>query len=55
MQVNSFVYAERGAHYLKFEWDESKNIINIQKHNVSFEEAMTVFKDNMAVLLYEGA
>jgi uncharacterized DUF497 family protein len=38
---------------LKFEWDESKNIINIQKHNVSFEEAMTVFKDNKAVLLYD--
>ena len=38
---------------MKFEWDESKNIINIQKHNVSFEEAMTVFKDNEAVLLYD--
>ena len=44
---------KRGVHCLKFEWDESKNIINIQKHNVSFEEAMTVFKDNMAVLLYD--
>jgi len=41
------------AHYLKFEWDESKNIINIQKHNVSFEEAMTVFKDSKAVLRYD--
>ena len=40
-------------HYLKFEWDESKNIINIQKHNVSFEEAMTVFKDSKAVLHYD--
>ena len=38
---------------MKFEWDESKNIINIQKHNVSFEEAMTVFKDSNAVLLYD--
>jgi len=38
---------------LKFEWDESKNIINIQKHNVSFEEAMTVFKDSKAVLRYD--
>jgi len=38
---------------LKFEWDESKNIINIQKHDVSFEEAMTVFKDIKAVLLYD--
>ena len=38
---------------MKFEWDESKNVINIQKHNVSFEEAMTVFKDIKAVLLYD--
>ena len=38
---------------MKFEWDESKNIINIQKHNVSFEEAMTVFKDSKAVLRYD--
>jgi len=38
---------------LKFEWDENKNVINIQKHNVSFEEAMTVFKDVKAVLLYD--
>jgi len=42
-----------GAFCLKFEWDESKNIINIQKHNVSFEEAMTVFKDSKAVLRYD--
>ena len=38
---------------MKFEWDENKNILNIKKHNVSFEEAMTVFKDNRAVLLYD--
>jgi len=41
------------VHYLKFEWDESKNTLNIQKHNVSFEEAMTVFKDSKAVLRYD--
>ncbi|MCL2079046.1 MAG: BrnT family toxin [Oscillospiraceae bacterium] len=38
---------------MKFEWDETKNSINIQKHNVSFEEAMTVFKDSKAVLYYD--
>ena len=36
---------------LKFEWDENKNSNNIMKHKVSFEEAMTVFKDKKAVLL----
>ena len=39
---------ERGDHVLtmeilKFEWDENKNTINKTKHNVSFEEAQTVF------------
>ena len=41
------------VYYLKFEWDESKNSINIEKHEVSFEEAMTVFKDTKAVLIYD--
>ena len=39
---------------MKFEWDENKNITNIQKHEVSFEEAITVFKDARAVLLYDN-
>ena len=26
---------------MKFEWDENKNKINLQKHGVSFEEART--------------
>ena len=38
---------------MKFEWDENKNLLNIKNHDVSFEEAMTVFKDNRAVLLYD--
>jgi uncharacterized DUF497 family protein len=28
-----------------FEWDENKNLANQDKHNISFEEAMTVFLD----------
>ena len=28
-----------------FEWDENKNQINIEKHGVSFECAVTVFSD----------
>ena len=28
---------------MKFEWDENKNIENIKKHKVSFEEASTIF------------
>ena len=29
-----------------FEWDDNKNLTNIKKHGISFEEAMTVFDDN---------
>ncbi|MDO4488162.1 MAG: BrnT family toxin [Eubacteriales bacterium] len=35
---------------IKFEWDESKNQINKKKHNISFEEAATVFYDETAIL-----
>ena len=38
---------------MKFEWDENKNLLNIQKHNISFEEGITVFKDVKSVLLYD--
>jgi len=36
---------------LKFEWDENKNLSNQKKHNVSFEEAKTVFTDELARLI----
>ena len=36
---------------MKFEWDESKNQVNIKKHRVSFEDAETVFQDIFAVYL----
>jgi uncharacterized DUF497 family protein len=36
-----------------FEWDENKNSINFKKHGISFEEAITVFKDYNAVLVYD--
>ena len=34
-----------------FEWDENKNLKNIHKHNVSFEEARTVFYDEQALVI----
>ncbi|HSA58845.1 MAG TPA: BrnT family toxin [bacterium] len=30
---------------MKFEWDPKKAAINLHKHAVSFEEAMTAFED----------
>ena len=37
--------------HLKFEWDENKNIINKNKHHITFEEAQTVFYDEMALVI----
>ena len=36
---------------LRFEWDDKKNTINMQKHGISFEEAKTVFYDPDALLI----
>jgi uncharacterized DUF497 family protein len=30
---------------MKFEWDDSKNSINITKHGLSFHEAQSAFLD----------
>ena len=36
---------------LKFEWDETKNQTNIEKHGISFEEACSVFRDTDALII----
>ena len=36
---------------IRFEWDKRKNADNIRRHGVAFEEAMTVFTDENALLL----
>ena len=36
---------------IRFEWDENKNIINIKKHKITFEEAKSVFYDQEALLI----
>jgi uncharacterized DUF497 family protein len=33
----------------KFEWDDQKASANVQKHGVSFDEAVSVFGDAMAL------
>lgn len=33
-----------------FDWDDIKNLINQQKHGISFEEAKTVFRDEEALI-----
>ena len=34
---------------MKFEWSNKKNKLNIEKHNISFEEAQEVFLDPMQI------
>ena len=34
---------------MRFDWDPAKAAANIKKHQVSFEEARTVFYDDFAV------
>jgi len=38
---------------INFSWDDSKAKSNIVKHNISFEEAKTVFDDDNARLIYD--
>ncbi len=38
---------------IKFEWHQSKAAANLKKHQVSFEEAQTVFYDEFAVQFFD--
>ena len=33
----------------QFDWDRNKNLININKHGISFKEAATVFQDKYLI------
>ena len=37
--------------FVHFEWDEVKNLENIEKHGVSFEDAQYAFEDTNRILL----
>jgi uncharacterized protein len=36
---------------MEFEWDASKEQVNLKKHGVSFDEAQTVFNDENALFM----
>ncbi|WP_027849265.1 BrnT family toxin [Marinospirillum minutulum] len=38
---------------MRFEWDEQKNKINIEKHGVSFKQAVEVFDDPLHLALLD--
>ena len=39
--------------FVIFEWDENKELKNINKHKVSFQEAKTVFNDPYSITIYD--
>lgn len=39
---------------IRFEWDSRKADLNYRKHNVSFQEAATVFTDPLASIFYDS-
>ena len=39
--------------FLKFEWDEEKNMLNQKKHKISFETASYVFADENYIEMYD--
>lgn len=39
--------------HLHFEWDANKAASNLRKHGVSFEEAAEVFRDPLALTLFD--
>ena len=36
---------------MKYDWDENKALANLKKHQISFEEAKTVFDDPLALTI----
>jgi uncharacterized DUF497 family protein len=38
---------------MKFEWDENKAAANLAKHDVTFEEAETIFEDPLYIDFYD--
>ena len=38
---------------IKFEWDEAKAAANLKKHQVSFEEAKSIFYDEFGVQFFD--
>ena len=38
---------------MKFEWDENKNVINKEKHKISFETAAYVFDDPYYIEMFD--
>ncbi|MHB1591548.1 MAG: BrnT family toxin [Sulfuricella sp.] len=38
---------------MNFEWEETKAVANLRKHRVSFEEAASVFEDDLSLTAHD--
>jgi uncharacterized DUF497 family protein len=38
---------------LRFEWDETKAAVNLEKHGIDFVEAQTIFSDPQSLTIYD--
>lgn len=47
MRVEYLLELEDGSGELAFEWDSEKASLNLKKHGISFEEAVTIFQDEV--------
>jgi uncharacterized DUF497 family protein len=54
LQTRSFVNtASRNEHSMNFEWHDAKAAANLQKHGVSFQEALSVFYDPLSRTVFD--
>jgi uncharacterized protein len=44
-------YGKKG-NVMRFEWDNTKNKSNMEKHGIAFEEAIAAFNDRSAIHLF---
>ena len=38
---------------MNFEWDEEKNLLNVQKHHIGFDTAKKIFNDKSRIEIYD--
>ena len=51
-QYNTYMYTVHMID-IRFDWDTAKNLANMRKHGISFEEAQTVFLDENAIRYFD--
>lgn len=47
MKIEHLLELEGGSGDLAFEWDSEKAASNLRKHGITFEEAVTIFQDDV--------